>query len=303
VGPFSHGGWNSHEDSGALGNIRFAGQPGKFFRDKVQFPFFLYHLKDKGTLDLPEVFAYETGAGVWRRYDRWPPVNHTRERRLYLRAGGKLSFDSPADEADAYDSYVSDPARPVPFSVETRMAQGHEWMVEDQRFAAARPDVLVYETEELADDMTFSGRLIAKLHAATSGTDSDFVVKLIDVYPPDAKDNDPNPKAIRMGHFQMLLAGEVFRARYRSGFTKPEPMTPDQPALIEIDLRDRSHRFLKGHRIMVQVQSTWFPVIDRNPQVFVNIYEARASDFQKATQRIYRSRQMPSHVVLSQVVN
>ena len=175
----------------------------------------------------------------------------------------------------------------------------HVWMVEDQRFSATRPDVLVYETEELAEPVTIAGQVIAKLFAATSGSDSDFIVKLIDVYPGNAPDNNPNPAGVRMGHFQMLVSGEVFRAKYRNSFSKPEAMVPNQPAPITIDLRDKNHRFLKAHRIMVHVQSTWFPVIDRNPQVFTNIYNALETDFQKATQRIYRSPAMPSNVTVS----
>jgi putative CocE/NonD family hydrolase len=176
-------------------------------------------------------------------------------------------------------------------------------MVEDQRFASRRTDVLVYETDELSEDITISGHIIAKLFASTSGTDSDFVVKLIDVYPGNAPDNNPNPAGVRMGHFQMLLSGEVFRAKYRRSYSKPEPMVPNQPALIEIDLRDKNHRFLKGHRIMVQVQSSWFPVIDRNPQIFTDIYKAKESDFRKATQKIYRSKELSSHVAVSVVEN
>ena len=298
AGPFSHGGWNSHRDGNSLGNIRFAGSPAVYFREKVQFPFFRHHLKGKGQLDLPEALVFETGSNQWRSYDRWPPQNRTRARKLYFHAAGKLSFDPPA-EAQAYDEYVSDPARPAPFSAETRFSQGHDWMVEDQRFAASRPDVLVYQTAELAEDLTAAGRLIAKLHASTSGSDSDFVVKLIDVYPGDAPDPEPNPRGVRMGHFQMLLAGEVFRAKYRNSFSKPEPLVPHQPAAIEMDLRDKNHRFLKGHRIMVQVQSAWFPVIDRNPQTFVNIYQATEADYRRAEQRVYRSRERPSHVVVS----
>ncbi len=302
VGPFSHGGWNGDADGGVLGNIRFAGAPAVYFRDKVQFPFFRFHLKGEGTLDLPEVLAYETGADVWRSFDRWPPVNRTAERRLYLRSGGKLSFSPPAEkDAGAFDSYTSDPAKPVPSSGEILFMPGSRWMVEDQRFSASRPDVLTYQTEPLAEDLTFSGRLIAKMFVSTSGTDSDFVVKLIDVLPGQTPDNAPNPCNIRMGDFQMLLSAEVFRAKYRNSFSRPEPMVPNQPALVEIDLRDKSHRFRKGHRIMVHVQSTWFPVIDRNPQVFLNIYEARKSDYRKAEQRVYRSAAHASHVVMSEV--
>ncbi len=184
---------------------------------------------------------------------------------------------------------MSDPEKPVPFSAETRTTQGHLWMIEDQRFAASRPDVLVYETEPLTEDVTIAGPIIAHLEVSTTGTDSDFVVKLIDVFPGDFPDNEPNPEGVRMGHFQMLLAGEVFRAKFRRSFEKPEAMVPGEITPIEFDLRDRNHTFEKGHRIMVHVQSSWFPVIDRNPQTFVDIYQAREEDFREATQRIYRS--------------
>jgi len=301
VGPFSHGGWNSHPDGNSLGNIRFAGEPAVYFRDRVQFPFFLYHLKGKGTLDLPEALAYETGSNRWRSFDRWPPTNRTAETKVYFRAGGKLSFSPPSEsEPQAFDSYASDPVKPVPSTAEIRFMPGHLWMVEDQRFSATRPDVLVYQSDELAEDLTFSGRVLANLFVATSGTDSDFVVKLIDVYPGNAPDFNPG---VRMGHYQMLLSAEVFRAKYRNSFSKPQPMAPNKPTAIRIDLRDKSHRFLKGHWIMVHVQSTWFPVIDRNPQVFLNIYEAKESDYRKALQRVYRSRSFPSHLVLSKIEN
>jgi len=304
VGPFSHGGWNSHPDGNSLGHIRFAGAPGVYFREQVQFPFFRYYLKDKGELKLPEALCYETGANKWRSFDHWPPRERAAEKKLYFHAGGKLSFTPPAENnQDGVDSYISDPAKPVPSSSETRFTQGHLWMVEDQRFAATRPDVLVYSTDELTEEITISGHLLAKLFAATSGTDSDFVVKLIDVYPGSAPDNNPNPAGVRLGHFQMLLSGEVFRAKYRKSYARPEPMVPNQPTPIEIDLRDKNHRFLKGHKIMVQVQSSWFPVIDRNPQVFTDIYRAKEADFKKATQQIYRSKELSSHVVVSVIEN
>ena len=202
--------------------------------------------------------------------------------------------DLPPDAT--FDEYTSDPAKPVAFSAETRTTQGHLWMIEDQRFAATRPDVLVYESEELAEDVTIAGPIIASLWVSTTGSDADWIVKLIDVFPGNARDNEPNPRGVRMGGFQMLLAGEVLRGKYRGSLSKPEPFSAGRPTQIEFDLRDRYHRFLKGHRIMVQVQSSWFPVIDRNPQKFMNIYEARDSDFQKATHRVFHSAEMASHV-------
>ena len=294
VGPWLHGGWASMPGD-ALGDIRFGSATGDHYRRDIEYPFFLHHLKDKGSAPVAEATVFETGGNAWKSFDAWPPRGTT-DRTLYFQEGGGLSFSPPAASSTTFDEYVSDPARPVPWSTETRTTQGHLWMIEDQRFAATRPDVLVYRTEPLTEDVTVAGPIIASIVASTSGTDSDWIVKLIDVYPGTARDNQPNPRGVRMGDFQMLLAGEVFRARYRNSFARPEAVVPNQPTTYEFDLRDRFHRFLRGHRIMVQVQSSWFPVIDRNPQTFVNIYQAKDADFQKATQRIYRTPAMPSGV-------
>jgi len=295
VGPWRHGGWASM-DGDALGNIRFSTKTGEYYRENVELPFFNYYLKDKGELDLPEALVFETGLNEWRSYGQWPP-KEAKERNIYLHASGKLSFDPPMEESErALDSYVSDPDKPVSWSSEIRTNQGHLWMVEDQRFASRRPDVLVYQSEVLTKDITIAGPIIASLYVSTTGTDADWIVKLIDVYPGDAPDNQPNPQNIRMGDFQMLLAGEVFRSKYRNSFEHPEPLVPNKVTKIEFDLRDKSHCFRKGHRIMVQIQSTWFPVIDRNPQKFVDIYHAREEDFQKAVHRVHRSKKYPSHI-------
>jgi putative CocE/NonD family hydrolase len=297
VGPWLHGGWSRMEGD-SLGNIRFDSKTGAYFREKVEFPFFLYYLKDEGELNLPEALVFETGSNQWKSYDQWPP-KEAQEKNLYFHADGKLSFSVPAETSDeASDSYISDPSKPVPFSQEIRTSQGHLWMVEDQRFAARRPDVLVYQTDVLTEEVTIAGPIIASLHVSTTGTDADWIVKLIDVYPGDAPDNKPNPCNVRMGDFQMLVGADVFRGKYRNSFEMPEPFVPGKVAKIEYDLRDKCHCFKKGHRIMVQVQSTWFPVIDRNPQRYVDIYHAKESDFQKATHRIYRSRRYPSHLKL-----
>ena len=313
VGPWLHGGW-ARMDGDELGNIRFGSKTSDYFRKNVEFQFFLYYLKDKGKFDLPEALVFETGSNQWKSFSHWPP-KETKEKSLYFQANGKLSFDppiEPSDENDSkkienrkskivdqqFDSYISDPSKPVPFSQEIRTSQGHLWMIEDQRFASRRPDVLVYQTEVLTEDVTIAGPIIASLFVATTGTDADWVVKLIDVYPGDAPDNKPNPCKVRMGDFQMLLAGEVFRGKYRNSYEKPEPFVPNQITKIQFDLRDKCHTFLKGHRIMVQVQSTWFPVIDRNPQNFVDIYHAKQSDFQQAEHRVYRSGKYRSHLKL-----
>ena len=297
VGPWLHGGW-ARGSGDSLGNIRFGTETSVYFREQVEFTFFLYYLKDKGTFDLPEAIVFETGSNQWKSYDQWPP-QETEEKKLYLHAGGKLSFASPqATSPDGHDAYVSDPWKPVPFSAGTRTSQGHLWMVEDQRFAASRPDVLVYQTEELTEDITVAGPIIADLFVSTTGTDADWIVKLIDVYPGNAPDNKPNPGNVRMGHFQMLVGADVFRGKYRRSFERPEPFVPGKIEQITYDLRDKYHCFRKGHRIMVQIQSTWFPVIDRNPQTFVDIYHAQESDFQKATHKVYRSSRYGSHLKL-----
>jgi putative CocE/NonD family hydrolase len=300
IGPWLHGGWASMPGD-ALGDIRFGSLTGDYYRRDIELPFFKFHLKDEGQAPTAEATVFETGGNTWRTFDTWPPKT-IQPRTLYFQADGKLSFTPPAATtasagADAgYDEYVSDPAKPVPWSTESRTTQGHLWMVEDQRFAAARPDVLVYRTDPLTEDVVIAGPIMASIVASTSGTDADWIVKLIDVYPGNAPDNTPNPRGVRMGDFQMLLAGEVFRARYRRSFSAPEALTPNRPERYEFDLRDRLHRFLPGHRIMVQVQSSWFPVIDRNPQTFVDIYKAKPADFRKATQRVYRTAAQASGV-------
>ena len=297
VGPWRHGGW-AGESGESLGDIRFGSKTSAYYRKEIEFPFFQHHLKGKDDPRLAEAVVFETGSNQWRSYDRWPPKK-TVEKRLYLREAGRLSFSRPADDTGtAFDSFVGDPARPVPFSAEIRTTQGHTWMVEDQRFASRRPDVLTYETAPLDRDVVIAGPIIAGLRVATTGTDADWIVKLIDVYPPDAEDDSPRGRQVRMGGYQMLLAGEVLRGKFRNSFEKPEPLVPGRITRIEFDLRDKYHRFRTGHRIMVQVQSTWFPVIGRNPQKFVDIYRATEADFQKATHRVYRSAEHSSHLKL-----
>jgi uncharacterized protein len=300
VGPWRHGGWAS-ETGESLGDIRFGTKTAEYYRKNIEFRFFEKHLKEAESPKLAEAIVFETGANKWQTYDRWPPKGAV-ARNLYLRGNGKLSFDPPKDGAEEsdrrFDSYVSDPAKPVPFSAEIRTTQGHTWMVEDQRFAARRPDVLVYQTEPLQRDVLIAGPIIADLRVSTTGTDSDWIVKLVDVYPPDAKNDSPRGPQVKMGAYQMLVAGEVMRGKFRNSFAKPEPMVPGRITKVAFDLRDKYHRFRKGHRIMVQIQSTWFPVIGRNPQKFVDIYNATQADFQKATQRVYRSPRRASHLKL-----
>jgi putative CocE/NonD family hydrolase len=298
IGPWLHGGW-ARMDGDTLGNIAFGEKTGQYFRKNVELPFFDYYLKDKGKLALPEVLAFHTGANRWESLDRWPPSG-SEVKKLYLLANGRLSFTAPDDAAPAlpFDEYVSDPAKPVPFSAEVTTTEGHLFMVEDQRFAATRPDVLVYESDVLTDDLTIAGDIEAHLAVSTTGTDGDWVAKLIDVYPGDAPDPVPNPQRIRMGGFQMLLAGDIQRAKFRNNPSKPEPLVPGEVTPLAFSLGDKYHTFRKGHRVMVQIQSSWFPMFDRNPQRFVDIYHAKPSDYQRATQRVYRSPQQPSFLSL-----
>ncbi len=298
IGPWLHGGY-ARMDGDTLGNISFGSKTGVYYREQIELPFFNYYLKDKGEMKLSKVAAFETGRNAWRAADNWPPAG-ARPLNLYLDAGSRLAFDPPRNAANqAFDSYVSDPAKPVPYSAEIRTIEGHLFMVEDQRFAWTRPDVLYCQTEPLKEDLTIAGPITANLHVSTTGTDSDFVVKLIDIYPGNAPDPQPNPQNVRMGGFQMLLAGDILRAKFRSSFTNPQPMVPDKVTRLEFPLGDKYHTFLKGHRIMVQVQSSWFPMFDRNPQKFVDIYHARESDYRKATQKIFRSAQSPSYVTVN----
>jgi putative CocE/NonD family hydrolase len=295
VGPWSHGQWGSGP-ADQLGDIRF-GETGPFFRDSLFLPFFRHYLEDAPDPRLAEAYAFETGTNAWRRYDAWPPRG-VRPRSLYLREGGALAWDAPAGEG-AYDEYVSDPAHPVPHIGWISPYMTYEYMTADQRFAATRPDVLVDRTPPLEEDVTLAGPIQVSLHVSTSGTDSDWIVKVIDVHPDSASDPDPNPTNVRMGGYQQLIRGEPFRGRWRNSREHAEAFVPGQPARVEFTMPDVHHTFRRGHRIMVQVQSSWFPLVDRNPQTFVDIFRAAEADFVKATQRVYRSAQMPSHVTFS----
>jgi putative CocE/NonD family hydrolase len=293
MGPWTHGGW-SRGDGDRLGNLNFETKTGLFYRETIEFPFFLYHLKGKGDGlkgsgdgRVPKAWVFGTGANEWRQFDVWPP-REARERSLYLLPGGKLAFEPAPEAKNAFDEYVSDPARPVPVIGHAGEGMPGDYMSEDQRFASRRPDVLVYETEPLDRDITIAGPVSPALRVSTSGTDSDFVVKLIDVYPNDQRDPVPNPARVRMGGYQQLVRGEPFRGKYRKSLEKPVAFTPGKPDAIAFSMPDVYHTFKKGHRIMVQIQSSWFPLTDRNPQKFMDIPKAKESDFQKAVERVYR---------------
>jgi putative CocE/NonD family hydrolase len=297
MGPWVHGGW-SRGDGESLGAVKFASKTAEFFREQIEFPFFEHHLKGKPWTPT-KAWVFETGKNEWHRHDTWPP-KEAKPRSLYLREGGKLAFEPPSKgEGPSFDEYPSDPSKPVPYTTVVGPNYPSTFMVEDQRFAASRPDVLVYETEPLTEDLTVAGPIQVGLHASTTGTDADFVVKLIDVYPDDHPDLEPNPAGVRMGGFQQLVRGDIMRGRFRDSFERPEPFTPGEPTSVPMAIPDTYHTFRPGHRIMVQVQSSWFPLVDRNPQTFVDIYRAKESDFRKATHRIYRSADRPSRLELT----
>ena len=303
MGPWCHGCWG-RGDGDKLGNLNFNVKTAAYFREQIQFPFFMRYLKDK-PVDMPEAWMFLTGLNEWRKLDAWPPEG-LQLKTLYFHGGGRLSSNAPAENGPtAFDEYISDPNKPVPYVGYVADGMTRDYMTEDQRFAASRTDVLVYETEPLEDDLTVAGAIKVNLQVSTTGTDSDFVVKLIDVYPgnfptPEPPANQPVPaNAVRMGGYQQLVRGEPFRAKFRNGFERPEAMIPNKPTQITYDLPDVYHTFRRGHKIMVQVQSSWFPLVDRNPQKFMDIPKATAADFQKATQRVYRSRDLSSSVTVS----
>jgi uncharacterized protein len=281
MGPWPHGGW-SRGDGEKLGNLQFGSKTGEYFREKIELPFFVKHLKGKGDIPYPKAWVFETGTGQWQRFDAWPPKGAT-EKTLYLNAGGRLSFEAGPATAP-FEEYVSDPAKPVPVIGEVGQGMASDYMTHDQRFASTRPDVLVYQTEVLDRDITIAGPVKPSLQLSTSGTDSDFIVKLIDVYPEDYPEHD----GVHMGGYQQLVRGEPFRGKFRNSMSKPEPFVPNEATKLEFVMPDVCHTFRPGHRIMVQIQSSWFPLTDRNPQVFTNIPLAKPVDFQKATEKIYR---------------
>jgi putative CocE/NonD family hydrolase len=300
MGPWIHGGWG-RTDGDRLGNARFGDKTSLFYRPNIELAFFNYYLHDRGEMDLPEAYIFETGANRWRTFDAWPP-KEIESRELDLQCDGTLTLNntqSPnhhlAKSPDDFSEFISDPAKPVPFTEAIEVGMTKEYMTDDQRFAARRPDVLVWQSDVLEDDITLAGPIIADLWVSTSAGDADWIVKVIDVVPNDAPSPDDLPPGRRMGGYQMMVRSEVIRGRFRNSYSHPEPFVPNEPARIVLPLQDVLHTFQKGHRVMVQVQSTWFPLVDRNPQKYVeNIFEAEEADFIKATHRVYCSDELPS---------
>ncbi len=295
MGPWFHGGWGGRSDGSFLGNARFGKKTSEYYQRNIEIPFFNFYLKLKGTVhDIAEANIFFTGENEWRKLTVWPP-NNVEYKNIYLHADGKLSFENKAAKGNMYSEYISDPAHPVPYTEDVGGGRTREYMTDDQRFASRRTDVLTFSTDVLTEDITLGGPLVADLMTSISTTDADFVVKLIDVFPDDFRYDPvqyPNPMQnfginYPMGGYQMLIRGEIMRGKYRNSFAVPEAFTPNKITEVKYTLPDVAHTFKKGHKLMIQVQSSWFPLADRNPQKFVNIYKADDSDFQKSTIRIY----------------
>jgi putative CocE/NonD family hydrolase len=294
MGPWSHGQW-AMGDGENLGNIYWGSKTNEFYH-KLEVDFFNHYLKGQDTTTFPEATIFITGANEWKSFETWPPKN-TEEQSIFFQPGGKLDFVAPA-LTDDFDEYLSDPMKPVPYREDVAAQRDAAYMTDDQRFAARRPDVVVYQTDVLTADMTFTGALTADLFVTTTGTDADWIVKLIDVFP----DRMPAPAGkdikVPLGGYQMLVRGEVMRGRFRNSFEKPEAFKPGEITRVKFEIPDIAHRFKKGHRIMIQVQNTWFPLVDRNPQKFVDINACDPSDFQKATMRVYHDKKNSSRVTV-----
>ena len=299
MGPWYHGGWSGGtggwygEAAEIFADIKTDINTSIWYQDNIEFPFFQHYLNDKPDPGIPEAMIFETGSNQWRRYDKWPPENRE-QKKLYFHENGALSFSPPAED-QSYDEYVSDPDKPVPYDDGIHLKRTQGYMISDQRFASRRPDVMAYQTAELTEDLTLAGPVIADLLVSTTGTDADYIVKLIDVYP----DDYPNMGDKNLGGYQMMVRAEVMRGKFRNSYEKPEPFIPGVITEVKYNLQDVSHCFRKGHRIMIQVQNSWFPLVDLNPQKFTDIYHADASDFQKATQRIYHDKKNPSAVLVN----
>lgn len=292
MGPWTHGAWAAPDWSRFVYQ-EFGSNTSKYFQDSLQSAFFNYYLKDKGNFNAAEATVFETGSNQWKKYSSWPPQN-INSTAWYLADNGKLSLTP----GTGFDEYTSDPAKPVPYSNGIFARRNSDYMAEDQRFVATRPDVLVYETTTLTEDITLAGNITADLRVSISGTDADFIVKLIDVLPDSSVNPKNAPKGFQMAGYQRLVRAEVMRGKFRNSYEKPEPFEPGKITRVAFALNDVAHTFRKGHKIMVQVQSSWFPLVDRNPQQFMNIPNASDTDFKKATIRIYHDKDNPSAILL-----
>jgi putative CocE/NonD family hydrolase len=295
MGPWTHGSWAGSNWS-KFGSYDFGQNTSQFYKDEIETKFFNYYLRDKGSFDQPEALVFETGTNKWKKYDRWPPSNVIKQP-WYLQADSSLSTRAPTTK-NSYDEYVSDPANPVPYTNGRFAGRNNEYLVEDQRFTAKHPDVVFFESDTLKEDVTVTGQILANLYVSLTGSDADFIVKVIDVLPDYESNPDPNPRNFMMAGFQRLVRAEVFRGKFRDSYEIPKPFTPGKIEKVSFALNEVAHTFRKGHRIMVQIQSSWFPIVDRNPQKFMSIPKADAKDFQKASIRIYHDGSHASNVIL-----
>ena len=312
MGPWYHGGWGGRSDGSFLGNVRFGKKTSEFYQRNIEMPFFNFYLKLKGTVHgIAEATVFFTGENEWRRLKEWP-LKNVEYKDIFIGADGKLSFENKSAK-NTYSEYISDPARPVPYTEDVHLDRTREYMIDDQRFASRRTDVLTFSTGILQEDITLAGPLVADLMVSISTTDADFVEKLIDVFPDEfsySTDNSSPPVGGRsggasypMGGYQMLVRGEIMRGKYRNSFERPEAFTPGKITQVKYTLPDVAHTFKKGHKLMIQIQSSWFPLADRNPQKFVDIYHCDDSDFQKATIKIYYDGVNASKIVLPVLKN
>ena len=305
MGPWYHGEWASN-DGTHLGNVQWGSNTSFWYQNNIEIPFFDYYLKGKGAEpNLPAATVFFTGANEWKTFDQWPP-KQSQDQPIYLQPDGGLSWSAPTDKNNPSE-YISDPAHPVPYTEDVHFFRTREYMTDDQRFASRRTDVLTFQTPVLTEDLTLAGAVIADLKVSLSSTDADFVVKVIDVFPDDfsytpqgavpVRGHD-NPPTYPMGGYEMLVHAEIMRGRFRESFEKPIPFTPGKVETVKWSVPDIAHTFQKGHRLMIQIQSTWFPLVDRNPQKFVDIYTANDSDFQKETIRVFHDSEHPSKIIL-----
>ncbi|MGB5026887.1 MAG: CocE/NonD family hydrolase, partial [Chitinophagaceae bacterium] len=303
MGPWSHGQWSSGDGS-FLGNVKFGMNTAHWYQNNIEIPFFNYYLKGKGEVEkIPEATIFFSGENQWKKLNQWPPAA-MQSKDIFLTENGGLSWTAPAGK-ESFSAYTSDPAHPVPYTEDVHHGRTREYMTDDQRFAARRPDVLTFQTDVLTEDITLAGVVTANLKVSISGTDADFVVKIIDVFPDDFIYPGDKPQAGRtaggsypMGGYQMMVRGEIMRGKYRNSFETPTPFKPGKVETVRFDLPDVAHTFQKGHRLMIQIQSSWFPLADRNPQQFMNIYEANETDFKKAVIRIFHDAKNQSSIVL-----
>ncbi len=320
MGPWFHGGWGGRSEGSYLGNVRFGSKTSEYYQQNIEIPFFNFYLKLKGTVhDIAEANIFFSGENEWKRFEQWPPKN-IEYSNAFLNAGNDLMLAMPEmdttkkmkalkkDDNKNYDEYISDPFHPVPYTEDVHLDRTREYMTDDQRFASRRPDVLTFSTGVLNEDITLAGPLVADLMVSISTTDADFVVKLIDVFPDEFKYDETvfgkgNGAMYPMGGYQMLVRGEIMRGKFRNNFEKPEPFVPNKITPVKYTLPDVAHTFKKGHKIMIQIQSSWFPVADRNPQIFTDIYHCSDSDFQKATIKVYHDGVNASKIVLPVLKN